>query len=113
MTRRREIDEAQKRIDTEGARVAVAALIEVCRDTKAPAPARATAGTSLLRAAGFFDRTTREDDSKDASEMTAEQIQRRIAQLQAEMEGPTCLLPDESEDDQPEDEDNGPVGLLE
>lgn len=44
----------RQEIQVRSARIAVEALTEVAADRKAPAPARATAGTSLLRAAGFF-----------------------------------------------------------
>lgn len=105
MTRRREIEDAKERIATEGAGVAVEALIAVCRDTKAPAPARATAGTSLLRAAGLFDRTTRDDDSKEPSEMTGEELRRKIEWLQAQTEAGAIPLSEDGEEDEMEDED--------
>lgn len=76
---------ARDRIALEGAEAAVAALIEVCRDPKAAAPARATAGTALLRAGGLFDR--RDDDAADVpiEEMTAEQLAAAIAELKRDL----------------------------
>lgn len=84
MTHRREINQAWDLVETEGALVAVRAMIEICEDSNAPAPARATAGAALLRAAGMFDRNGRDSDDKPAVDMTAEEIRQRIAQLQAE-----------------------------
>ena len=42
---------------TEGADVAIKALMDVCRDRGAAAPAKSSAGTSLLRAGGFFEKS--------------------------------------------------------
>jgi len=52
---------------------AIAALRDVVNDPKAPAPARATAGVALLRAAGFFDKAD-ELAAKDPSEMTLAEL---------------------------------------
>lgn len=60
-------------LNKRGARSAYAALLAVCEDPKAPAPARATAGVALLRAAGMFER---KDDGRhvEPHEMTAGQL---------------------------------------
>lgn len=67
-------------LKTNGARCAYDALVAVCKDGKAPAPAKATAGVALLRAAGFFtasdERTTKADH-----EMTPEELQAEIDRL--------------------------------
>lgn len=71
------------RIQTEGAEAAYDALLGVCKDPKAPAPARATAGVALFRAGGFMDAKQNASD-KRPEEMTAEEIASRIAELRAE-----------------------------
>ncbi|SFK79494.1 hypothetical protein [Methylocapsa palsarum] len=68
----------RKLIRREGAEEAFAALRAVCNDSKAPAPARATAATSIFRAAGLFDKAEAEIDDKPLSEMSAEELQRFI-----------------------------------
>jgi hypothetical protein len=76
------IEAQRRRIALTGVEAAVSALIGVCEDPKAPAPAKATAGTSLLRAAGLFDRVQDAHQDKEASEMTAEELSRAIADMQ-------------------------------
>ncbi|MGL4939761.1 MAG: hypothetical protein ACRC44_00020 [Bifidobacterium asteroides] len=69
-----------RRIATEGVDAAIEALIATCRDPKAPAPAKSSAGTALLRAGGWFNARDPEDDIPP-HEMTGEQLQRAIARL--------------------------------
>ena len=70
------------RIETEGVEAAYAAALEVCRDPKAPAPARATCSTTLFRAAGFFN--AKEDRApKEPHEMTSEELEARISELRS------------------------------
>jgi hypothetical protein len=66
---------------TVGARAAYQALLEVCQDSKAPAPARATSGTALLRAAGYFNRENDRDDEKPIHALTLDELERRIQKL--------------------------------
>jgi hypothetical protein len=77
-------EEAREALDHElrtvGARAAYQALLEVCQDTKAPAPARATSGTALLRAAGYFNREN-DRDEKPIHELSMDEIERRIQKL--------------------------------
>jgi hypothetical protein len=70
----------QHDLRTVGARAAYQALLEVCQDKKAPAPARATSGTALLRAAGYFRETDRADE-KPLHELSIDEINRRIQKL--------------------------------
>ncbi|TFE95798.1 hypothetical protein B5M44_20745 [Shinella sumterensis] len=91
--RRETMELARHRVQTDGVEAAVDALISVCRDPKAPAPAKSTAGTSLLRAAGFFDRDSSQQD-KEPHEMTAAELRAQSAKLErardamlAQMEG--------------------------
>ncbi|WP_187272420.1 hypothetical protein [Methylobacterium sp. WL9] len=83
---RRELIE---RIRTEGVEAAYGAALDVCRDKKAPAPARATAATTIFRVAGYMSAAAEEPD-KPPHEMTAAELQAfirageaRIADLQA------------------------------
>ena len=64
-------------IQTEGIMVGYKTAIEVCKDPKAPAPAKATMVTNLFRVAGLFEKHDGGDE-KEPSEMTA-------AELTAEM----------------------------
>jgi hypothetical protein len=81
-------DEARSRVKraiaTEGLGVAYEALLEVAKDRTAPAPARATAGVALFRAAGVFDREAGDDLGEMSFEdMTPEQLDRAKARLLA------------------------------
>ena len=68
------------RIQTEGALAAYEAALEVCLDKKAPAPARATASGLILRAAGFLNAPD-EASHKEPHQMTATELEARIAEL--------------------------------
>ncbi|MEO1911759.1 MAG: hypothetical protein ABGX10_15210 [Paracoccus sp. (in: a-proteobacteria)] len=72
-----------RRIQTEGLEAAFDALIGVCRDPNAPAPAKATAGTSLFRAGGVFEKDAQRGQVKKPEEMTAEEISSRLVELRA------------------------------
>lgn len=78
------IEAQRRRIALTGVEAAVSALIGVCEDPKAPAPAKATAGTSLLRAAGLFDRVQDAHQDKEPSEMTPAELSRAIADIQSQ-----------------------------
>jgi ribosomal protein L29 len=70
-------DEVRRLIRGRGARAAVKAAIEVCESKNAPAPAKATAASTLLRAAGLLD--AKENDApKQLHEMTAEELAQEI-----------------------------------
>lgn len=100
-------------IDTVGLPAAFEALVAVCKDPKAPAPSKATAGTTLFRAGGLFDKDVRKGNAKPAEEMTAEEITERLAELRALQERYAKGLPLEDEmggdvdpaDDDPESPD--------
>lgn len=88
MTKRKDqleaLEQVRDKILTEGIEAAANALIAVCRDDKAPAPARSTAGTSLLRAAGFFDRRANDGSGKELHEMTGRELEAHLQQLERE-----------------------------
>lgn len=93
-----ELARVRRRIQIEGASVAVEALLAVCKDPKSPAPAKATAGVALLRAAGLADKTT-DPSEKELHEMTGQELAQAIQRLrdeQAELD---------SVDDDQDDED--------
>jgi hypothetical protein len=71
----------RKLLRGKGAKEAVKALLGVCRDPRAPAPAKATAGAAVLRAAGLFERVDVPDE--DAEPVTIESCERTIATLEA------------------------------
>lgn len=70
------------RIQTEGAEAAYQALLGVCRDPKAPAPAKATSGTALLRVGGFMD-TKQGGADKAPEDMTAAELASAIRELRS------------------------------
>ncbi|MEJ0095710.1 MAG: hypothetical protein WDN46_20570 [Methylocella sp.] len=76
------LSDLRQLIRREGAEEAFAALRSVCNDPKAPAPARATAATSIFRAAGLFDKTDAAADDKPLSELTAEELNRIVRRHQ-------------------------------
>jgi hypothetical protein len=84
MTKAKNIQDTQRdllqRIHTEGVLNAYEASLAVCKDPKAPAPARATASATLFRVAGYFDRQER-GAAKAPSEMTGEELQTEIERL--------------------------------
>ena len=67
-------------VATEGLRIAYETAVSICRDPKAAAPAKATAITAILRAAGAFDRKEEGSDIEPHS-MTGKQLEREIARL--------------------------------
>lgn len=93
----------RREIRREGARDAFEALREVCQDKAAPANARATAGTTILRAAGLFEKSD-DDDDKEAYQMTAAKLARKIARLEVAARRPTNSgdAPDEDDGDDAE-----------
>lgn len=92
---RETMENVRHRVQTEGVEAAVEALISVCRDKSAPAPAKSTAGTSLLRAAGFFDRDSSSQD-KEPHEMTAAELKAHVARLERDRD---ALLADMEADE--------------
>ena len=66
--------ELLQRIQTEGVLVAYEASLAVARDSKAPAPARATASATLFRVAGYFDKPADGSGDVEPHEMTPEQL---------------------------------------
>jgi len=81
-----QFDELRKEIRREGARAAFEALLAVCKDPKAPAPARATAATSIFRASGLFERSDNTEDGKLLSEMSPSELNAVIRRHEREME---------------------------
>jgi hypothetical protein len=59
---------------------AIKALVHVCRSQKAPAAAKATAGSSLLRAGSYFERV---DIAEDAEPLTIEKLEMFESRLKA------------------------------
>lgn len=73
-----------REVKTRGVRIAYKALTSVCEDPKAPAPAKATAGVAILRAAGVFARAD-EDPEIEPHEMTPAQLARAAALARKEV----------------------------
>lgn len=74
------------RLRTRGLIAAVDSLIAVAEDTKAPPPARATAGTALLRANGLLltDKATKAG-SKTPAELSPEELAKVLDKLKREL----------------------------
>jgi hypothetical protein len=70
-----------ERIQTEGVQAAYEAALSVCKDAKAPAPARATAAATLFRVAGYFEKKSDGLLDKDPHEMTAGELNEAIRRL--------------------------------
>lgn len=105
--RKQAMEQAKHIVQTEGVLVAVEALLAVCRDPKAPAPAKATAGTSILRAGGFFDQKNNEPD-KDLSQMSWEELSEYRNRL--ETEKAALLNGSDIGDEDQDDEERDPFG---
>lgn len=73
----------RREIRAGGARIAFNALKSVCQDSKAPAQAKATAGTTILRAAGLFEKQE-ETNNSDLHKVPPEKLANEIARLEAE-----------------------------
>lgn len=84
------IEETQRqllqKIHTVGVQEAYEAALSVCRDPKAPAPARATAAATLFRVAGYFDRKSENGQEKEPHEMTGEELSRAVRRAQRQLQ---------------------------
>lgn len=81
-----ERDALRREIRADGARIAFNALKSVCQDPKAPAQAKATAGTTILRAAGLFEKRE-ENDEADPHSWSAAKLTSEIARLEGQLKG--------------------------
>ncbi|RUY28909.1 MULTISPECIES: hypothetical protein [unclassified Mesorhizobium] len=92
MTKQREetpeqvFDRVTLRLRTRGLIAAVDSLIAVAEDTKAPPPARATAGTALLRANGLLltDKATKAG-GKAPAELSPDELASALDKLKREL----------------------------
>ena len=85
------------RMQTEGAEAAYEAALEVCKDKKAPAPARATCATTILRAGGYLA-AKEETAPKEPHEMSAAELEARVSELRAQQEGFVSSPKDDARD---------------
>lgn len=89
------IEETQRqllqKIHTEGVREAYDAALSVCRDPKAPAPARASAAATLFRVAGYFDRKSDSGREKEPHEMTPEELDRAVRRAQRQLQAASSV----------------------
>ena len=73
----------KRRLKSEGVQVAYTAMLDVCRNPSAPAPARATCAATIFRAAGYLGKQADEDaDDTPIEHMSAEQMIRELKRLQ-------------------------------
>ena len=99
------------RIQGEGVDAAIETLIGVCRDPKAAAPAKSSAGTALLRAGGLFEKRDADKDLQP-HEMTPEQLSAAIARFGRDAEAVQRGEPVEAEEDEGGDEEGEGAGLF-
>ena len=78
-------------METEGALLAYETAVAICRDTRAPATAKASALKALLYVGGYDGKPASERD-KPVSEMTLHETEALIARLQRQE--PTSLSED-------------------
>jgi len=72
-------------VKTEGLMTAYRAAVDVASDKSAPSPARATAATTLMRAAGVLNSNGRDDaDGKSIDQMTPAEMAAEYRRLTAE-----------------------------
>lgn len=103
-------DALRRKIRREGAQAAYDALLTVCRDPRAPSPAKATAGTALLRAAGLLGKKAEEDANEtEEKPMTVQQMERYLRQLRKRRQELERTIAKDSEG-QPGDGDDGGKG---
>lgn len=75
-----------ERIQTEGAEAAYEAALAVCLDPKAPAPARATCATTILRAGGYLNIKAEDQVPKELHEMTADELAASLREIRGRRE---------------------------
>jgi hypothetical protein len=76
-------DELTHKMRTEGALIAYRTAVNICRDPKATAAAKASAVNSLFRAGGFFANQDIGDREKDPSEMTPAEVKAALRKAEA------------------------------
>ena len=72
-------EELRRKLKTEGVRTAIDTMLEVCRDRKAQASARATCAIGLMRGAGYLSKKAEEEDEV----VPIPQMDARLRQLRA------------------------------
>lgn len=86
-----------RRLSTEGLEAAAEGLISVCRDPKATAQSKATAGRTIFEAAGMLSKN-QERAPREIHEMSAAEIAEAIADLEARRVGYRAIPPDDDDD---------------
>lgn len=79
-------EELRRKLKTEGARVAYQTMVDVARDPKAQASARATCAVALFRGAGFLGKRADDEDAsegKAVENMTDAEMQAELRRLRA------------------------------
>jgi hypothetical protein len=73
-------EELMRKVRTEGVTVAYDTAVGICRDPKAPAPAKATALTALFRVGGYFANTD-SGEEKEPHEMSAAELSAAVEKV--------------------------------
>ena len=79
-------DEILRFVRTTGVREALFAAVELIRDKKAPAAARATLVNSMFKIAGLLDKPTELDDPFGFATMSRGQLQKAVEKLEGDAE---------------------------
>lgn len=78
-------DELTHKMRTEGALIAYRTAVNICRDPKATAAAKASAVNSLFRAGGFFANQDAGDRLKDPAEMSPDEVKAALRKAEASL----------------------------
>jgi hypothetical protein len=87
---RADVDQVRRalmyRVQTEGVLAAYEAALAICKDPEAPAQARATASSILVRMSGWEKSTDEDLDEKPLYEMTAAELAAKADHLERRLE---------------------------
>lgn len=72
----------QREVAVRGLRIALETAIGVCSDSSSTSQAKANAASSIMRAAGVFDRKDESRRQKPIHELTAAELSREIQRLE-------------------------------
>lgn len=99
MTDDDDMEDFERRVRTEGPRIAYKTAVAICSNPKAPAPAQATALTALFRVSGWFDKKA-EPDVNALDGMTAAELATLRRKMERELKKARANASDETDSDE-------------
>lgn len=93
------LEKTRHLLRTTGLAAAAEALISVCQDKTAPAPAKATAAVAIARINGLMVDNAGAAPKKSAAEMSPEELTNALADLKRQLAAQQGNQPDPSDDD--------------